>query len=116
MARRIDPLAAVANVETAPWEGKNDVLDRAALVVAGVIEELQTRADAVRVEPREVAILAVLELTSALLALNGIKNLGELIEFLWREAPERADEILMSAGGDILPLMPLATPLAAIAH
>jgi hypothetical protein len=59
MARSpIDPLAAVASAAERPLAGfESGALDRAALVVEGLIEEIQDRANIAKADPRDVGIL-----------------------------------------------------------
>jgi hypothetical protein len=50
--------------------------------------------------------------------LGGVKNLGEIVTFLWRSVPERAAEIERAIGAEMIPPLapPLAIPPAAVAH
>jgi hypothetical protein len=86
----------------------------------GIILELEARCDERGAEPREAALLAILDLASGLLAFNGVRSLAELVAWLRSELPGRADELARMNGAvaddEFPPCVPARTLPAGVWH
>ena len=116
--RYVNYAAVVANILRGPVDE-----DAAAEAEAGVntLAFLENRCEELDCDPGEAAHFAVLDLSAALVAFGGVRNVEELVSWLREELPARARELAKAVTAkvpfdELSPCSSLGTPAPGVWH
>lgn len=117
---RLDPIAYIARLARAvPGEDSDAAMAEIALETLNFLDAECSEGD---VDPGPTAHLVVLDLAAALIAFGSVRSVDELVHWLRREAPARANELAKTVASMKLPIGDaplcscLTTPEAASWH